>query len=265
MAPRHGAHGTVRDVAWPIPAPRATRRARSGLRRPAGRRLAQALHLRRAREPRRPALARAPGSVSRAPRVAGGGPADVAVHRSGRTDHAPARSLVRALDWDARRNYGPKRGYEILLTLSCKSPRFSFLRGGRRAGPRRCRVRRRASARPGERPYSGDVGYVRQLVWPLCSAISCTLGYPKAGSTTLQAWSKTRPEVVFGHDAIGGVTSAAAIASQVAVTDNAPRWVVTSSEWLMLPGAEGPGHPPHGADRRASAARLRPSAAGNVR
>jgi hypothetical protein len=39
-------------------------------------------------------------------------------HRSGRTDHAPARWLVRALEWDARRDYGPRRGYEILLTLS---------------------------------------------------------------------------------------------------------------------------------------------------
>jgi hypothetical protein len=69
------------------------------------------------------------------------------------------------------------------------------------------------------------------------------VGYPKAGSTTLQAWFESRPEVVFGHDAIGGVTSAAAIASQVAVTDNAPRWVVTSSEWLIHAG-DGPGIPP---------------------
>jgi hypothetical protein len=72
------------------------------------------------------------------------------------------------------------------------------------------------------------------------------VGYPKAGSTTLQAWFESRPEVVFAHDAIGGVTSATAIASQArsaAVTDNAPRWVVTSSEWLMLP-AEAPGIPP---------------------
>jgi hypothetical protein len=39
-------------------------------------------------------------------------------HRSGRTDHALARSLRRGLDWNARRDYGPTRGYEILLTLS---------------------------------------------------------------------------------------------------------------------------------------------------
>jgi hypothetical protein len=47
------------------------------------------------------------------------------------------------------------------------------------------------------------------------------VGYPKAGSTTLQAWFESRPEVVFADDAIGGVTSAAAIARQVAVTDSA--------------------------------------------
>jgi hypothetical protein len=85
------------------------------------------------------------------------------------------------------------------------------------------------------------------------------VGYPKAGSTTLQAWFESRPEVVFAHDAIGGVTSAAAIARQVAVADNAPRWVVTSSEWLMVP-AEGPGIPPTepiAARRRRVCARLR--------
>jgi hypothetical protein len=58
------------------------------------------------------------------------------------------------------------------------------------------------------------------------------VGYPKAGSTTLQAWFESRPEVV------SWATSAAAIARQVAATDNAPRWVVTSSEWLMLPAFE---------------------------
>ena len=35
-------------------------------------------------------------------------------------DYALARWLVRALDWDARRDYGPKHGYAILLTLSRK-------------------------------------------------------------------------------------------------------------------------------------------------
>jgi hypothetical protein len=85
------------------------------------------------------------------------------------------------------------------------------------------------------------------------------VGYPKAGSTTLQAWFESRPEVVFAHDAIGGVTSAAAIASQVAVTDNAPHWVVTSSEWLIHP-SDGPGIPPTepiAARRRRVCARLR--------
>jgi hypothetical protein len=67
------------------------------------------------------------------------------------------------------------------------------------------------------------------------------VGYPKAGSTTLQAWFESRPEVVFAYDAIGGVTSAEGIARQVAVTDNVPRWVVTSAERLILPAVEGPG------------------------
>lgn len=38
-------------------------------------------------------------------------------HRTGRTDHPIARWLRRANEWDARRDYGPKRGYEVLLTL----------------------------------------------------------------------------------------------------------------------------------------------------
>jgi hypothetical protein len=58
------------------------------------------------------------------------------------------------------------------------------------------------------------------------------VGYPKAGSTTLQAWFESRPEVA------SWATSAEAIARQVAVTDNAPRWVVTSSESLMVPAFE---------------------------
>jgi hypothetical protein len=88
------------------------------------------------------------------------------------------------------------------------------------------------------------------------------VGYPKAGSTTLQAWFESRPELGFADDAIGGVTSANAIANQArsdAVSDNAPRWVVTSSEWLMVP-AEGPGIPPTesiAARRRGVCARLR--------
>jgi hypothetical protein len=80
------------------------------------------------------------------------------------------------------------------------------------------------------------------------------VGYPKAGSTTLQAWFEGRPEVA------SWATSAEAIARQVAVTDNAPRWVVTSSEWLILPAFEGPGVPPTepiAARRRRVCARLR--------
>jgi SAM-dependent methyltransferase len=77
-----------------------------------------------------PPLACGPSSVSRAPRVAAGRAVDVAVSRSGRTDHALARWLVRALDWDARRDYGSKRGYEILVTLSRKE-------GEREPGERR--------------------------------------------------------------------------------------------------------------------------------
>jgi hypothetical protein len=82
------------------------------------------------------------------------------------------------------------------------------------------------------------------------------VGYPKAGSTTLQAWFESRPEVA------SWATSGAAIARQVAVTDNAPRWVVTSSEWLILPAFEvmTPGVPPTepiAARRRRLCARLR--------
>jgi hypothetical protein len=67
------------------------------------------------------------------------------------------------------------------------------------------------------------------------------VGYPKAGSTTLQAWFESRPDVVFADDTIGGVTSAEGIAEQVAVTDGGPRWVVTSAERLILPTVEGKG------------------------
>jgi hypothetical protein len=70
------------------------------------------------------------------------------------------------------------------------------------------------------------------------------VGYPKAGSTTLQAWFESRPEVVFARDAIGGVTSAEGIVGQVAVTDDTPSWVVTSAERLIAPAVEAPGFAP---------------------
>jgi hypothetical protein len=87
------------------------------------------------------------------------------------------------------------------------------------------------------------------------------VGYPKAGSTTLQAWFESRPELVFADDGIGGVTSAEGIASQVAVTDGAPRWVVTSAERLILPAIEARGPmasaEPIAARRQRVCARLR--------
>jgi hypothetical protein len=85
------------------------------------------------------------------------------------------------------------------------------------------------------------------------------VGYPKAGSTTLQAWFESRPELVYAPDALGGVASATAIATDVRDTDDAPRWVVTSSEWLLVP-AEGPAVPPSeplAGRRRRVCARLR--------
>ena len=86
------------------------------------------------------------------------------------------------------------------------------------------------------------------------------VGYPKAGSTTLQAWFESRPELVFADDAIGGVTRADGIVGHVAATDGAPRWVVTSAERLIMPTAEGPGvvpTEPITARRRRVCARLR--------
>lgn len=87
------------------------------------------------------------------------------------------------------------------------------------------------------------------------------VGYPKAGSTTLQAWFESHPEIVFAHDAIGGVTSAEGIAVQVAVTESPPRWVVTSAERLIVPAIEsnGPIAPtePIAARRQRVCARLR--------
>jgi hypothetical protein len=74
------------------------------------------------------------------------------------------------------------------------------------------------------------------------------VGFPKAGSTTLQAWFASRPELVFAHEAIGGVTTADGIVQRVAAApDEAPRWLVTSAERLIVPAVEGAGIPygPH--------------------
>src|SRR4051812_38326932 len=70
------------------------------------------------------------------------------------------------------------------------------------------------------------------------------VGFPRTGSTSLRGWFDSRSELVYAHDAIGGVTSADGLAWRATVPDEAARWVVTSAERLILPVVEGPAPPP---------------------
>jgi hypothetical protein len=62
------------------------------------------------------------------------------------------------------------------------------------------------------------------------------IGFPKAGSTTLQAWFEDHPQLGYDHNAIGGFYLTEQIGAQAAAATAAPeRWRVTSRELLSVP------------------------------
>jgi hypothetical protein len=62
------------------------------------------------------------------------------------------------------------------------------------------------------------------------------VGFPKAGSTTLQAWFAAHPQIGFSHDALGGYREAGQIAAHAADPSARPvRWRATSQELLSVP------------------------------
>lgn len=63
------------------------------------------------------------------------------------------------------------------------------------------------------------------------------VGFPKAGSTSLQAWFRERPQIAFVPDALGGYVGAQALMRDVASGEVPPAWCVTSSEGLVFPRA----------------------------
>jgi hypothetical protein len=116
VAPGHGAHGTVRAIAWPVPAPRPTRRARSDLRRPQN----AVWHKHFTRDELvslagphwRVDQARYPGSSCGGWRSCWCGPF---AGPEGRTMRWPDRSDALSIGMRGETT-GPKRGYEILVT-----------------------------------------------------------------------------------------------------------------------------------------------------
>jgi len=63
------------------------------------------------------------------------------------------------------------------------------------------------------------------------------VGFPKSGSTFLQRWFATHPQLAYTEGGIAGFTSVWDIARQ-AVTADEPRWRVTSAEALSMPHAD---------------------------
>ena len=62
------------------------------------------------------------------------------------------------------------------------------------------------------------------------------VGFPKAGSTTLQAWFDAHPQLGYAHNAVGGFYLAEQIGAQAAAATAPPvRWRVTSRELLSVP------------------------------
>jgi hypothetical protein len=60
------------------------------------------------------------------------------------------------------------------------------------------------------------------------------IGYPKAGSTTLQAWFEGHPQLRYAPNSLGGYYHAVEIA---APAESAPAWYVTSSQGYSTPRA----------------------------
>jgi hypothetical protein len=62
------------------------------------------------------------------------------------------------------------------------------------------------------------------------------IGFPKAGSTSLQAWFETHPQLGFAKNGLAGYREARTIALEAADADSpAVRWRVTSLEGLSMP------------------------------
>jgi hypothetical protein len=62
------------------------------------------------------------------------------------------------------------------------------------------------------------------------------IGFPKAGSTTLQEWFDAHPQLGYAHNAIGGFYLAEEIGARSATATAPPvRWRVTSRELLSVP------------------------------
>lgn len=62
------------------------------------------------------------------------------------------------------------------------------------------------------------------------------IGFPKAGSTSLEAWFASHPQCAFVHEGVGGYRYASEIASGAAARrGTTPLWNVTSCELLSTP------------------------------
>ncbi len=61
------------------------------------------------------------------------------------------------------------------------------------------------------------------------------VGFPKAASTSLQAWFAARPDIVFAPNGVAGFAGAEAVARDVAQRPTSAALYVTSSEHLSVP------------------------------
>lgn len=61
------------------------------------------------------------------------------------------------------------------------------------------------------------------------------IGFPKAASTSLQAWFAARPDILFVRNGLAGFVGAEAFARDVAQRTSSARLYVTSSEHLSVP------------------------------
>jgi len=64
------------------------------------------------------------------------------------------------------------------------------------------------------------------------------VGFPKAGSTSLQAWFERHPELVYAHGRFGGYRTLRHLPARTGDPSRGPAWHVSSEERLVLPAPD---------------------------
>src|SRR5581483_6310380 len=158
---------------------------------------------------------------------------------TGLGDLGPAHGRVGALPGDDAGLRRAGRAHPHLREPGrARRPRLERGRAGRRGGPRGARAPPRPDARPvGHGRRVGDQSRRVRRVMPEPGHL-IHVGFPKAGSTSLQAWFERHPELVYAHGRFGGYRTLRHLPARTGDPSRGPAWHVSSEERLVLPAPD---------------------------